>query len=213
MKKAGVMRKSVNPGKVEWSGENPGIYLKEDTDGDYSALGLFFRIVLSPYGSGTGAIILGEPDTPSGWPHVPNFTITDNQRLFIWLIEGWVRKMPTFVGRIGLKHMTWLDLLGSAKHPTDLKSKYTESLIGKNIEIQMIWQELGSPLPVELTKANSVTKAHEMYAVFLEAKKAHIRINNTPLRGNVASRQFFGRTMSTAFLALSETWVTPNKIK
>ena len=40
----------VNPGSVEWSGENPGIYLKSDPDGDYSVVALFFRIVLSPYG-------------------------------------------------------------------------------------------------------------------------------------------------------------------
>ncbi len=203
------MRTSINPGKVEWSGENPGIYLKENADGNYSTLGLFFRIVLSPYGSGTGAIILGDPDTPSGWPHVPNFIIADNQRLFIWLIEDWVRKMPTFVGRVGLENMTWIDLLGSTKYPTDLKSKYTETLMGKDVEVQMIWKDLGSPLPVELTKANSVTKAHEMYAVFLEAQEAQIMVNNTPLKGSVASRQFFGKTMSTAFLALSETWVTP----
>ena len=203
------MRTSINPGKVEWSGENPGIYLKENADGNYSTLGLFFRIVLSPYGSGTGAIILGDPDTPSGWPHVPNFIIADNQRLFIWLIEDWVRKMPTFVGRVGLENMTWIDLLGSTKYPTDLKSNYTETLMGKDVEVQMIWKDLGSPLPVELTKANSVTKAHEMYAVFLEAQEAQIMVNNTPLKGSVASRQFFGKTMSTAFLALSETWVTP----
>ena len=203
------MRQSINPGQVEWSGENPGIYLKENPNGDYSTLGLFFRIVLSPYGRGTGAIILGEPDNPTGWPHVPNFIISDNQRLFIWLIDGWVRKMPTFVGRVGLENMTWIDLLGSARHPTNLQAKYTETLLGKDVEVHMIWQELGTPLPVELTMANSVTKAHEMYAVFLEAKAAQIMVNNSPLKGSVASRRFFGKTMSTAFLALSETWVTP----
>lgn len=203
------MRTSINPGKVEWSGENPGIYLKEKLDGDYTTLGLFFRVVLSPYGNGTGAIILGDPDTSSGWPHVPNFIISDNQRLFAWLIEGWVRKMPTFIGRVGLETMTWIDLLGSTKYPTDLQSKYTETLIGKDIEVQMIWKKLGSPIPVELTKANSVTMAHEMYAVFLEAQEAEIIVNNTPLKGTVVSRQFFGKTMSTAFLALSETWVSP----
>jgi hypothetical protein len=48
-----------------------------------------------------------------------------------------------------------------------------------------------------------------MYSVFLEAASAEICINGTALAGKVASRQFFGRTMSTAFLAFSETWVTP----
>jgi hypothetical protein len=38
-----------------------------------------------------------------------------------------------------------------------------------------------------------------------------VSIKGTPLSGAVAERQFFGRTMSTAFLAFSETWVTPQE--
>jgi hypothetical protein len=68
---------------------------------------------------------------------------------------------------------------------------------------------MGTPIPVEVTVENSATKAHEMYSVFLEAKSADIKVNGTSLPGSVQSRQFFGRTMSTAFLAFSETWVTP----
>jgi len=73
----------------------------------------------------------------------------------------------------------------------------------------MRWSDMGDPLPVEVTAENSATKEHEMYSVFLEAKSAAITVNGSPLRGTVQSRQFFGRTMSTAFLAFSETWVTP----
>ena len=67
----------------------------------------------------------------------------------------------------------------------------------------------GAPIPVEVTRENSATKAHEMYSVFLEAKAASIVVNGSPLPGSVQNRQFFGRSMSTAFLAFSETWVTP----
>ena len=63
-----MTRTSINPGTVEWSGENPGIYLKEDPVGDYTALALFFRVVLSPYGRGNAAIVLGMPDAAKGWP-------------------------------------------------------------------------------------------------------------------------------------------------
>ena len=75
--------------------------------------------------------------------------------------------------------------------------------------LEMIWRDMGPPLPVEVTVENSATKAHEMYSVFLEAKSAQIVVNGTPLAGSVQNRQIFGRTMSTAFLAFSETWVTP----
>jgi hypothetical protein len=48
-----------------------------------------------------------------------------------------------------------------------------------------------------------------MYSVFLEAKSAEVVVNGASLAGTVQERQFFGRRMSTAFLAFSETWVTP----
>jgi len=42
----------VFPGTVEWSGENPGISLKDRPDGPFVALASFFRVVLSPHGRG-----------------------------------------------------------------------------------------------------------------------------------------------------------------
>ena len=51
-----------NPGKVEWSGENPGIYLKSDpANAEYDTLALFFRVALSPYGRGHAGLVLGAP--------------------------------------------------------------------------------------------------------------------------------------------------------
>ena len=175
----------------------------------YSTLALFFRVVLSPYGRGHAAIVLGAPDTALGWPQVPNFIMTDNQRLMRWIVDGWVTKMPTFVDKAGLSAMSWLDCDSVKKRPGDLKARYSETLRGSGVTLEMIWREMGAPIPVEVTKENSATKEHEMYSVFLEASAAQVIINGTPLTGQVADRQFFGRTMSTAFLAFSETWVTP----
>lgn len=205
-----MTRTSINPGRVDWSGENPGIYLKSDPASDaYDTLALFFRVVLSPYGRGHAAIVLGAPDQARGWPDVPNLIMTDNQRMMRWIVDGWVQKMPTFVAKPGLKAMTWLDCNAVEKRPGDLKTRYSESLRGSGVTLQMIWTDIGDPVPVEVTKENSATKAHEMYSVFLEAKSAQVILNGTPLPGQVADRQFFGRKMSTAFLAFSETWVTP----
>jgi hypothetical protein len=205
-----MKRKSINPGRVDWSGENPGIYLKQSPDAEnYSALALFFRVVLSPYGRGSAAIVLGAPDIAKGWPDVPNFIMTDNQRMMRWIVEDWVTKMPTFIGKAGLAAMSWLDCDSVTKRPSDLQTRYSETLRGSGVTLEMIWEDMGPPIPVEVTKENSATKAHEMYSVFLEAKRAQIVINGAPLPGQIADRQFFGRTMSTAFLAFSETWVTP----
>lgn len=204
-----MSRRAVNRGRVEWSGENPGIYLKQQAQGDYCLLSLFFRVVLSPYGRGHAAIVLGAPDEPRGWPEVPNLIMTDNQRMMRWIVDGWVTKMPTFRGRDGLGAMTWLDLDAVERKAGDLRSSYSEVLRGTGPEITMIWRDLGAPMPVEVTKENSATQEHEMISVFLEAHAAEVRLDGTALPGAVASRQFFGRTMATAFLAFSETWITP----
>lgn len=205
-----MTRTSINPGRVDWSGENPGIYLKDHPGAaSYSTLALFFRVVLSPYGRGHAAIVLGAPDRAQGWPQVPNLILTDNQRLMRWIVDGWVTKMPTFVGKAGLAAMAWLDCCSVEKRPGDLRSRYSETLRGSGVTVELVWRDMGPPLPVEVTKENSATREHEMYSVFLEAGDAQVILNGTPLPGAVAERQFFGRTMSTAFLAFSETWVSP----
>ena len=206
-----MMRTSINPGRVEWSGENPGIYLKQSQEADFAALALFFRVVLSPHGRGHAAIVLGAPDQAEGWPETPNFILTDNHDMMRWIIDGWVCKMPTFVGRAGLKAMTWLNLDSVERQPGDLKTCYSEVLRGSGVTLEMNWFDLGPPIPVEVTRENSATREHEMVSVFLEAEQAAIRVNGTPLNGAVRNREFFGRTMSTAFLAFSETWITPLK--
>ena len=86
---------------------------------------------------------------------------------------------------------------------------FSEELVSEAIRLQMTWKGIKAPMAVEVGPDASATKAHDMYAVFAEATDASITINGTNLPGEVATRQFFGQTMSTAFLALSETWVSP----
>ena len=204
-----MQRVPVNQGMVEWSGENPGIYLKSDPDGDYSVVALFFRIVLSPHGRGVGAIILGDPDTPSGYPEVPNLCLTDNRPMMEYLIENFASKFPTLVGKAGVQAMSWFDVTDSHQDNRNMPHSYSERLCADDLQLQMTWKNLKAPMAVEVGPNESATKAHDMYAVFLEAADARITINGSALPGQVVDRQFFGQTMSTAFLALSETWVNP----
>jgi hypothetical protein len=52
-------------GTVEWSGENPGISLKEVPDGPFVVLASFFRVVLSPRGRGHAVVLLQSPNDAS----------------------------------------------------------------------------------------------------------------------------------------------------
>src|SRR5262249_57085103 len=51
----------VFAGNVDWSGENPGISLKEKPDGAFVTLASFFRVVLSPHGRGHALVLLRSP--------------------------------------------------------------------------------------------------------------------------------------------------------
>jgi hypothetical protein len=203
-------RVPINPGRVEWSGDNPGIYLKRAGSDPFVALSLFFKVVLSPHGRGTAMLVLGEPESEHGWPEVPNIVITDNQALSRYLLDNFVRNMPTFRGKAGLQGASFLPLTTSRTRG-DPRTRYAEIVESGDLIAEMVWDELGTPFAVEVNADQSATGTHEMYSIFVEAKAASITLDGKRLGGHVANRQLFGRTISTAFLAFSETWVKPGR--
>jgi hypothetical protein len=68
---------------------------------------------------------------------------------------------------------------------------------------------LAEPFAVDVAPAMSATGQHQMYSVFVEAQRGTITMNGAPLPGKIILRNFLDRRMSTAFLAFSETWITP----
>jgi hypothetical protein len=193
----------VNHSKVDWSGENPGIYFRDTPESAWTSLAVFFRVVLSPKGRGHAAVILEKPQ-------VRNFCITDNEPLLRYLIEGWLAKFPSFRNQPGLAAMSWLPLT-SVRTEGEPRTSYAEIITSRDVEARMVWEDLGEPFAVEVPKQQSATGEHEMYSLFVEAKQARIVVNGSTLPGKVSTRQFFGKTMSTAFLAFSETWLTPER--
>jgi len=84
----------ITPGVVDWTGENPGILLKND-DGSFSAMSLFFRIAWSPVGQGQVMLIYGTPDQEQGTYEAPNVILSDNEKLSHYLLDN-------FIGRPGV---------------------------------------------------------------------------------------------------------------
>ena len=62
---------AINPGKIDWSGENPGILLKEDPEGPWSAMALFFRLAYSPEGPGQALLLFAAPEAEESLPDRP----------------------------------------------------------------------------------------------------------------------------------------------
>ena len=92
----------VFPGTVEWSGENPGISLKETPAGPFVALASFFRVVLSPHGRGHALVLLQSPQDADAPAERGNFCLHDNEALARYLIADFVAHFGAFKGQAGL---------------------------------------------------------------------------------------------------------------
>ena len=75
------LQPAVNPGTIDWSGENPGILLKEDLEGPFSAMALFFRIAYSPVGQGEALLLFEKPAAAESLPAVRNVMISTREPL------------------------------------------------------------------------------------------------------------------------------------
>ena len=201
-----MARPPFNPNKIDWSGENPGMYLKETADGPFVTLVSFFRVVTSPHGKGHAAFMLLDPYGDGKNPEKPNVCLTDNEPLAAYVQKGFVTHFGAFKGAKGLSilQMTpgW-DFVASGDGRTS-HTEWFRSAIG---QVNLTWDKLSAPFMVELMKEQSATGAHEMFSLFLESPEVRASINGKPVAGKSVPRDWIGRRSTTAFLAFSETWI------
>jgi hypothetical protein len=113
------------PGVVEWSGENPGISLKEHADGPFVTLASFFRVVLSPFGRGHALVLLQSPQDAAPPAAQANLCLTDNERLARFLVDGFVTNFGAFKGTPGLAGLAYrkLDEVAASGDPGSVYSE------------------------------------------------------------------------------------------
>lgn len=194
-------------GVVDWSGENPGMYLKSAADGSYVTLVSFFRVVTSPHGKGHAAFLLLDPHGNGERADQPNVCLTDNEPLARYLCQGFVSRFGSFRGVKGLASLDYLpgwDFMaggdGRVRH-----NEWFRSNIG---QVQLEWGALSEPYLVDLEPRESATGAHRMVSLFFDAHETSARINGKLVAGKPVPREFAGRkNSSTAFLAFSESWI------
>jgi hypothetical protein len=196
----------MQPGAIDWSGENPGMYLKDQPDGPFVSLVSFFRVVVSPHGRGHALILLESPLLDTSVPEALNVCVTDNDALAHWLVAEFVSHFGAFRGATALQSMRYVPLSGS-QASGDQRESYMEWIKGEGVEATLSWEDLGQPFMVRLPKGQSATGRHELWSLFVEAGRVNARVNGRELRGRPATRDFAGRRSSTACLAFSETWI------
>jgi len=196
----------VFAGTVDWSGENPGISLKQQPDGPFTALASFFRVVLSPYGRGHALVLLQSPQEAKPPADRPNVCYHDNARLARWLVAEFVSNFGAYKGLPGLAGLSYkpLDRVTSEGDP---KRRYSEVVKAGRTKIKLTWSGLGEPFCFAFPPDRSATGRHHMPSLFVGCKAATIEVNGKKLKGKPVPREVAGHSISTAMLAFSETWI------
>lgn len=198
------MLETVRPGIVDWTGDNPFLYLKEDPAGDWSSLSLFFRITASDHGVGHLALVVEDPygAADSGAVRVG---LTDNVPLARFLLEEFVAKFVLFRP---CTHLPALELIDGAVFETARgASDWVETARAGDRSIELSWTGLGTPFAVDVQAPDSGTGAHEMFSVFRIASSAAVTVDGRRLPGATVERDFLNGPSQSAAMALSETWV------
>ncbi len=194
------------PGVVEWSGENPGISLKEHADGPFVTLASFFRVVLSPFGRGHALVLLQSPQDAAPPAAQANLCLTDNERLARFLVDGFVTNFGAFKGTPGLAGLAYrkLDEVAASGDPG---SVYSETVRAGELTVVLTWSGLGTPFCFALPPERSATGRHHMPSLFVPCADASVTVNGRVLPGKPVPREVAGHAISTAMLAFSETWI------
>ena len=196
----------VFPGTVEWSGENPGISLKETPAGPFVALASFFRVVLSPHGRGHALVLLQSPQDADAPAERGNFCLHDNEALARYLIADFVAHFGAFKGQAGLGGLVYRRL-DSVEASGDPASSYNETVRAGDLTVRLTWSGLGKPFCFALPPDKSATGKHYMPSLFVGCREATVTVNGRVLPGGPVPREIAGRTITTAMLAFSETWI------
>ena len=191
------------PGTVEWSGENPGISLKETPDGPFATLASFFRVVLSPHGPGHALVLLQSPQDAKA---PGNICFHDNEKLARYLVSDFVSFFGAWKGLPGLQGLTYRSL-DSVKASGDPASTYSEIVKAGDLTVVLTWSGLGKPFCFALPPDKSATGKHWMPSLFIGCENASVNLNGKNLPGKPVPREMAGHTLTTAMLAFSETWI------
>lgn len=198
----------VYNGPVQWTGDNPFIYLRGDGATDWTALALYFRIAAGSAGHGHAILVLEHPYEPERAG--TRRCLTDAPDVWADLERRFVRRFPLFrpagaaLDRVEVVIGTQFD-----RETTPDGANHFERARSEGHELALHWHGLRTPIAVAQEPSESATGQHVMLAVFRTAASAEIRVDGGALPGQVIERDFLGGRHPSAALALSETWIDP----
>lgn len=201
------MADTINfPGTVEWAGENPAISLKETPDGPFVTLASFFRVVQSIHGRGHALVLMQSPHAAKPKKGEENYVFYDNEKLARFLVSDFISHFGAFKGVPGLQNLIYqrLDTVESQGNAID---SYRETVNAGDFLVRLEWKGLCKAFCFAFPPEKSATGKHHMPSTFVGCKEALVTINGKILPGKPVPREIAGHTITSAFLAFSETWI------
>ncbi len=197
-----MSRIPLNPGTVEWSGENSCLYLKQDPAGPFTFMACHFRVVYSPHGPGHALLLLANPQGA----HPLNGMYTDNPALATWLRDEFAVHFGPFKDNPVIAQLPPREATGFNRSG-DPRSSYSELMSAPGLDLRLTWSAFKPSFYVETPADKSATGCHEMFSLFVPAGSAEISVNGKVVPGAPIPRDFLGTDFTSAFLALSESWI------
>ena len=198
----------ITPGRVDWTGENPGILLKGE-DGEFTAMALFFRVAWSPAGPGELLLLYASPRSAAGCAEAPNLLIGDNPGLADYLMREFIGCLAAFRQAPAYDGLRFQPARSIRSSGDPMGHRYAEKVSADNLAVELAWADLEAPRAMELVPEQTGTGHHTMFTVLVPARSASIMVNGRSLPGKIGRRVQAGVETTTAFLYFSETWIIP----
>jgi len=188
---------SVDINRVIVTGENPFIRLSETDGGPNTTEASYWRVFLSPAGTGHVLYLKSELTGPR-WR-----IYTDNAKLTRWLQQ-------TVQGMLNaeLKDEAIPVIDASFSKTGDPNESWTETVSTDGEEIALTWHQIGDPL-FHTQPGTPAGRPYGLSTVLIPSLRATLTHNGVSAAGHAWPRDREGRKFSTCALAFAESWTEP----
>ncbi|MBM3946697.1 MAG: hypothetical protein FJ315_04770, partial [SAR202 cluster bacterium] len=179
--------RTVDPGRVILTGENPFIRLAETDGGPVTTDASFWRILLSP--AGPGHVLFLTSELTGGQPRV----YSDNIALARWLQQEIMGRISQLFGDTSIPVRQ-----SHCESSGDLRSFWTETVWsrgedGERDRIALTWYDLQEPFLIHSQAGSNTQRPHGVCSLFVPAYGVRVTLNGRHATGRAFPRDREGR--------------------
>jgi hypothetical protein len=188
---------------ITFSGENPGLTLYKPGTEQVIAAVSYWRCVYSEHGDGNATIIWVDPEASGLGADAPHAIYADNSGVGRLVAERFTQHFGNFKN-LGFGEMETTQ----ARFFQEGDGRWYHRVVtntGDSV-IELVWWDIIQHELVQRSNYEVGPTKWDLATVICPCKNATISINNQQIEGEVRWKDDDSGTMSSAFLAFSETW-------